>query len=85
LLPSINDLMKSSPVILSGSSQRPKSNYYWQEERAKLLQFATGSSRVPLERFGTLQGAQGATKVSRWSIFFDLIFFSSCSMDVNYR
>ncbi|MBW0460652.1 hypothetical protein O181_000367 [Austropuccinia psidii MF-1] len=35
-----------------------------QEERAKLLQFATGSSRVPLEGFGSLQGAQGATKFS---------------------
>lgn len=35
-----------------------------QEERAKLLQFATGSSRVPLEGFGALQGAQGATKFS---------------------
>lgn len=35
-----------------------------QEERAKLLQFSTGSSRVPLEGFGALQGAQGPTKVS---------------------
>ncbi|POW21744.1 hypothetical protein PSHT_02053, partial [Puccinia striiformis] len=34
------------------------------DERAKLLQFATGSSRVPLEGFGALQGAQGATKFS---------------------
>ncbi|KAA1107112.1 hypothetical protein PGT21_002719 [Puccinia graminis f. sp. tritici] len=37
---------------------------FGQEERAKLLQFATGSSRVPLEGFGALQGAQGATKFS---------------------
>ncbi|KAH9820843.1 hypothetical protein DFH28DRAFT_1121207 [Melampsora americana] len=35
-----------------------------QEERAKLLQFSTGSSRVPLEGFGALQGAQGPTKFS---------------------
>ncbi|GAA96285.1 uncharacterized protein L969DRAFT_606130 [Mixia osmundae IAM 14324] len=33
-----------------------------QEERAKLLQFVTGSSRVPLEGFGALQGVSGVTK-----------------------
>jgi len=33
-----------------------------QTERAKLLQFCTGSSRVPLEGFQALQGVQGNTK-----------------------
>jgi len=33
-----------------------------QEERAKLLQFVTGSSRVPLEGFGALQGVSGNTR-----------------------
>jgi E3 ubiquitin-protein ligase HUWE1 len=45
---------------------------FGQEERAKLLQFATGSSRVPLEGFGALQGAQGATKVSSFYFIVNL-------------
>jgi E3 ubiquitin-protein ligase HUWE1 len=43
----------SSPVIWFWRAVRSFS----QEERAKLLQFVTGSSRVPLEGFGALQGA----------------------------
>lgn len=33
-----------------------------QEERAKLLQFATGTSKVPLEGFSQLQGSSGVQK-----------------------
>jgi E3 ubiquitin-protein ligase HUWE1 len=33
-----------------------------QEERAKLLQFATGTSKVPLEGFSHLQGIGGKQK-----------------------
>ncbi|KNZ55491.1 uncharacterized protein VP01_2663g8 [Puccinia sorghi] len=86
------DLMKSSPEIFDSTV-----TWFWravrsfgQEERAKLLQFATGSSRVPLEGFGALQGAQGATKVSSssmlhrlishvWMSNTDFVFLLSCS------
>jgi hypothetical protein len=34
------------------------------EERAKVLSFATGTSRVPLSGFGDLQGVQGVQKFS---------------------
>ncbi|CUA66624.1 E3 ubiquitin-protein ligase HUWE1 [Rhizoctonia solani] len=34
------------------------------EERAKVLSFATGTSRVPLEGFGDLQGVQGTQRFS---------------------
>jgi E3 ubiquitin-protein ligase HUWE1 len=34
------------------------------EERAKVLSFATGTSRVPLGGFGELQGVQGVQKFS---------------------
>ncbi|KAJ1304813.1 hypothetical protein OPQ81_005948 [Rhizoctonia solani] len=34
------------------------------EERAKVLSFATGTSRVPLEGFGELQGVQGTQRFS---------------------
>jgi len=33
-----------------------------QEERAKLLQFVTGTSKVPLEGFSVLQGVHGVQK-----------------------
>ncbi|GAA6031536.1 hypothetical protein JCM8097_006506 [Rhodosporidiobolus ruineniae] len=49
----------------------PVIGYFWRavrsfshEERAKLLQFVTGSSRVPLEGFGALQGMSGVTRFS---------------------
>lgn len=34
---------------------------YSEERRARLLQFVTGSSRVPLQGFKALQGSTGAT------------------------
>ncbi|KAJ1725144.1 E3 ubiquitin-protein ligase tom1 [Coemansia erecta] len=51
-----------------GSSSAPV-QWFWravrsfdQEERAKLLQFVTGTSKVPLEGFAHLQGNQGIQK-----------------------
>ncbi|KAJ3048819.1 hypothetical protein HK097_010180, partial [Rhizophlyctis rosea] len=51
----------------TGSS--PQVQWFWravrsfsQEERAKLIQFATGTSKVPLEGFKALQGVNGGQK-----------------------
>ena len=56
-----NNFTLSDPVI----------GHFWRavrsfssEERAKLLQFVSGSSRVPLEGFSSLQGMSGITKFS---------------------
>lgn len=53
------------------SASDPVIGYFWRavrsfthEERAKLLQFVSGSSRVPLEGFSSLQGMSGITKFS---------------------
>ncbi|GAA6048825.1 hypothetical protein JCM3770_003640 [Rhodotorula araucariae] len=55
--------------LVSYTHSDPIISYFWralrsfsQTERAKLLQFVTGSSRVPLEGFGSLQGMQGITR-----------------------
>ncbi|KAL1921662.1 uncharacterized protein VTP21DRAFT_10304 [Calcarisporiella thermophila] len=47
----------------------PQVQWFWravrsfdQEERAKLLQFVTGTSKVPLEGFSALQGSNGVQK-----------------------
>ncbi len=37
-------------------------NSFGQEERAKLLQFVTGTSRVPLDGFKSLRGISGPQK-----------------------
>ncbi|KAG2225111.1 hypothetical protein INT45_011794 [Circinella minor] len=51
------------------STGTPQVQWFWravrsfdQEERAKLLQFATGTSKVPLEGFAHLQGSGGVQK-----------------------
>ena len=51
------------------SSTSPQVQWFWrtvrsldQEERAKLLQFTTGTSKVPLEGFAHLQGIGGKQK-----------------------
>ncbi len=41
---------------------------YDDEKRARLLQFVTGSSRVPLEGFKALQGSTGAAGPRLFSI-----------------
>ncbi|GAA5942817.1 hypothetical protein JCM10213_002959 [Rhodosporidiobolus nylandii] len=55
--------------LVGYSPSDPVIGYFWRavrsfshEERAKLLQFVTGSSRVPLEGFGSLQGMSGVTR-----------------------
>ncbi|KAI3653085.1 hypothetical protein MP228_002510 [Amoeboaphelidium protococcarum] len=51
------------------TASSPQVQWFWrvvrsfdQEERAKLLQFATGTSKVPLEGFANLQGIGGKQK-----------------------
>ncbi|GAA5851451.1 hypothetical protein JCM3766R1_000331 [Sporobolomyces carnicolor] len=63
--------MKSCTDIVGYSPTDPIVGFFWramrsfsQEEKAKLLQFVTGSSRVPLEGFAALQGMNGVTRFS---------------------
>ncbi|GAA5823738.1 hypothetical protein JCM11251_003273 [Rhodosporidiobolus azoricus] len=62
---------RANTDLVGYSSSDPIVGYFWRavrsfshEERAKLLQFVTGSSRVPLEGFKSLQGMNGITKFS---------------------
>lgn len=69
-LPDIDvDEWRANTVYHNISSTSNSVTWFWravrsldQTERAKLLQFCTGSSRVPLEGFQALQGVQGNTK-----------------------
>ncbi|KAI8368284.1 uncharacterized protein BYT42DRAFT_522115 [Radiomyces spectabilis] len=70
-LPDIDiDDWKNNTVYEGGySPSSPQIQWFWravrsfdQEERAKLLQFATGTSKVPLEGFNHLQGSGGVQK-----------------------
>jgi len=69
-LPEVNvDEWRANTELHNFSPTDPVIGYFWRavrsfshEERAKLLQFVTGSSRVPLEGFGALQGVSGNTK-----------------------
>ncbi|KAF7724152.1 hypothetical protein EC973_001277 [Apophysomyces ossiformis] len=70
-LPDIDiDDWKNNTVYEGGySASSPQIQWFWravrsfdQEERAKLLQFATGTSKVPLEGFAHLQGSSGVQK-----------------------
>ncbi|GAA5889291.1 hypothetical protein JCM6882_000697 [Rhodosporidiobolus microsporus] len=71
-LPEVDpDEWRSNTDLVGYSSSDPVVGYFWRavrsfshEERAKLLQFVTGSSRVPLEGFKSLQGMNGVTKFS---------------------
>ncbi|GAA6015032.1 hypothetical protein JCM10207_008710 [Rhodosporidiobolus poonsookiae] len=71
-LPEIDsDEWRAHTDLVGYSPSDPVIGYFWRavrsfshEERAKLLQFVTGSSRVPLEGFGSLQGMSGVTKFS---------------------
>ncbi|BGP42101.1 E3 ubiquitin-protein ligase tom1 [Rhodotorula kratochvilovae] len=63
------DEWRAHTDLVSYTNSDPIVSYFWravrsfsQTERAKLLQFVTGSSRVPLEGFGSLQGMQGVTR-----------------------
>ncbi|GAA6003447.1 E3 ubiquitin-protein ligase TOM1 [Rhodotorula paludigena] len=69
-LPTIDaDEWRSHTDLVGYRPSDPIVGYFWRavrsfshEERAKLLQFVSGSSRVPLEGFGALQGMSGVTK-----------------------
>ncbi|KAL8278589.1 hypothetical protein RQP46_009081 [Phenoliferia psychrophenolica] len=71
-LPEIDvDEWRANTDLHNFTSTHPVIGYFWRavrsftmEERAKLLQFVSGSSRVPLEGFGSLQGMSGITKFS---------------------
>ncbi|GAA5969495.1 hypothetical protein JCM11641_008133 [Rhodosporidiobolus odoratus] len=63
------DEWRAHTDLVGYSATDPIIGYFWRavrsfshEERAKLLQFVTGSSRVPLEGFGSLQGMSGTTR-----------------------
>ncbi|KAG2231174.1 hypothetical protein INT48_002955 [Thamnidium elegans] len=69
-LPDIDiDDWKNNTEYQGYTSSSPPIQWFWravrsfdQEERAKLLQFATGTSKVPLEGFSQLQGSSGVQK-----------------------
>jgi E3 ubiquitin-protein ligase HUWE1 len=63
------DDWKNNTEYQNYSSSSPQIQWFWravrsfsQEERAKLIQFATGTSKVPLEGFAQLQGSSGVQK-----------------------
>jgi E3 ubiquitin-protein ligase HUWE1 len=69
-LPDIDiDEWKANTVYEGYTLSSPQIQWFWravrsfdQEERAKLLQFSTGTSKVPLEGFAQLQGSNGVQK-----------------------
>ncbi|KAK4518814.1 ribosomal RNA biogenesis protein rrp5 [Mucor velutinosus] len=69
-LPDIDiDDWKNNTQYEGYDASSPPVQWFWravrsfdQEERAKLLQFATGTSKVPLEGFSQLQGSSGVQK-----------------------
>ncbi|OZJ01837.1 hypothetical protein BZG36_05295, partial [Bifiguratus adelaidae] len=69
-LPDIDiDDWKNNTEYQGYTASSPQVQWFWravrsfdQEERAKLLQFATGTSKVPLEGFNRLQGSSGVQK-----------------------
>lgn len=75
-LPEIDvDDWKSNTELHNYSASSPQIQWFWRavrsfdkEERAKLLQFVTGTSKVPLNGFKELEGMNG---VSRFNIHRD--------------
>ncbi|GAA5906785.1 E3 ubiquitin-protein ligase TOM1 [Sporobolomyces salmoneus] len=69
-LPEVDpDEWRANTDLVGYSSTEPIVSWFWRavrsfthEERAKLLQFVTGTSRVPLEGFAALQGMSGNQK-----------------------
>ena len=69
-LPDIDiDDWKNNTEYQNYTASSPQVQWFWravrsfsQEERAKLLQFSTGTSKVPLEGFAHLQGSNGGQK-----------------------
>eukprot|EP00842_Homolaphlyctis_polyrhiza_P005726 jgi/Hompol1/6154/HPOL_002609-RA len=63
------DDWKNNTEYQNYTAASPQVQWFWravrsftQEERAKLIQFATGTSKVPLEGFAALQGSSGVQK-----------------------
>ncbi|KAJ3019634.1 hypothetical protein HKX48_001941 [Thoreauomyces humboldtii] len=63
------DDWKNNTEYQNYTQASPQVQWFWravrsfsQEERAKLVQFATGTSKVPLEGFAQLQGSNGVQK-----------------------
>ncbi|KAJ3143321.1 hypothetical protein HDU90_000079 [Geranomyces variabilis] len=63
------DDWKNNTEYQNYTQSSPQVQWFWravrsfsQEERAKLVQFATGTSKVPLEGFAELQGSGGVQK-----------------------
>lgn len=71
-LPDIDvDDWKNNTTYTNYSASSPQIQWFWRavrsfdvEERAKLLQFATGTSKVPLHGFKELAGVNGVSKFS---------------------
>jgi E3 ubiquitin-protein ligase HUWE1 len=71
-LPDIDvDDWKNNTIYENYSASSPQIQWFWRaiksfdiEERAKLLQFATGTSKVPLNGFKELTGMNGISKFS---------------------
>ncbi|CAM9018793.1 unnamed protein product [Wickerhamomyces anomalus] len=71
-LPDIDvDDWKNNTTYVNYSPSSKEISYFWRavrsfdaEERAKLLQFATGTSKVPLNGFKELGGSNGTSKFS---------------------
>ncbi|KAI9145613.1 hypothetical protein BKA69DRAFT_1111416 [Paraphysoderma sedebokerense] len=69
-LPDIDvDDWKNNTEYVNYTASSPQIQWFWravrsfdQEERAKLVQFTTGTSKVPLEGFKALQGSNGVQK-----------------------
>ncbi|TPX38198.1 hypothetical protein SmJEL517_g00226 [Synchytrium microbalum] len=69
-LPDIDiDDMKAHTEYVNYAASSPQIQWFWravrsfsQEERAKLVQFVTGTSKVPLEGFAQLQGSNGVQR-----------------------
>ncbi|KAG1159830.1 hypothetical protein G6F37_004533 [Rhizopus arrhizus] len=79
-LPDIDiDDWKANTVYQGYNFQSPQIQWFWravrsfdEEERAKLLQFATGTSKVPLGGFSALQGSNGLQKFQIHKEFSDI-------------
>ncbi|KAK9762549.1 E3 ubiquitin-protein ligase tom1 [Basidiobolus ranarum] len=63
------DDWKNNTEYQGYTTSSPQIQWFWravrsfdQEERAKLIQFVTGTSKVPLEGFSSLQGVNGVQK-----------------------
>jgi E3 ubiquitin-protein ligase HUWE1 len=71
----ISDL-KRNTLYENYNEETPIIKYFWEiletfdnDERAEFLQFVTGSSKVPMEGFGALQGIGGVNKFKISKVF----------------